>query len=296
MFKEHSLTRKVIIIVVLLVFISYIVISNFVPSEVYATQSTENYSSKISNYPGYQNLIDNLKSKYPNWKFKLLYTGLDWNQVIKNETSASHGRNLIYYTKSGAWVCSTCGNKEYDTGKWRCASEVAVAYYMDPRNWINEDYIFQFESLTYDSSTQNIDGVQKILSTAGWANGSNITYTTTSGSQATINKSYAQVVMEAAQEAGISPYHLASRLVLEQGKNNTPGSTAKGTYSGYVGLYNFCNVNAWGSGTDTVIKNALTYAQNNGWTNPEASIKGRSKVYSQKLHKCRSVYIISSKV
>ena len=277
MFKERSLVKKIMIITCLLVFISYIVVSNFIPKKTYAAQSTENYSSKISNYPGYQNLIDNLKSKYPNWNFKILYTGLDWNQVIKNETTASHGRNLVYYNKSGAWVCSTCGNKEYDTGKWRCASETAVAYYMDPRNWINEDYIFQFESLTYDSSTQNLSGVQKILSTAGWASGSNITYTTTSGSKATINKSYAQVVMEAAQEAGISPYHLASRLVLEQGKNSTPGATARGTYSGYVGLYNFCNVNAWGSGTDAVMKNAMTYAQNNGWTNPEASIKGGAK-------------------
>lgn len=277
MFKERSFIRKTVIIASLVVFISYIVISNLMPKKSFAAQSTENYSSKINNYPGYQNLIDNLKSKHPNWNFKLLYTGLDWNQVIKNETTASHGRNLVYYDKSGAWVCSTCGNKEYDTGKWRCASETAVSYYMDPRNWINEDYIFQFESLKFDGSTQNIEGVKKIMSSAGWANGSTITYTKTNGSQGTINKSYSQVVFEAAQEAGISPYHLASRLVLEQGKNSTPGATARGTYSGYVGLYNFCNVNAWGSGTSAVMTNAMTYARNNGWTDPEASIKGGAK-------------------
>lgn len=51
--------------------------------ESYAAQSTEGYSSKINNYPGYKELIDNLKAKYPNWQFKILYTGLDWNQVIK---------------------------------------------------------------------------------------------------------------------------------------------------------------------------------------------------------------------
>lgn len=277
MFKERSFIRKTVIIASLVVFISYIVISNLMPKKSFAAQSTENYSSKINNYPGYQSLIDNLKSKHPNWNFKLLYTGLDWNQVIKNETTASHGRNLVYYDKSGAWVCSTCGNKEYDTGKWRCASETAVSYYMDPRNWINEDYIFQFESLKFDGSTQNIEGVKKIMSSAGWANGSTITYTKTNGSQGTINKSYSQVVFEAAQEAGISPYHLASRLVLEQGKNSTPGATARGTYSGYVGLYNFCNVNAWGSGTSVVMTNAMTYARNNGWTDPEASIKGGAK-------------------
>lgn len=278
MFKNRIYVRKAIIIAILIIFLSYIILSCLIPRTIYAAQITENYSnSKISKYPGYQALIDNIKSRHPNWKIKILYTGLDWNQVIKNETTASHGRNLVYYNQSGAWVCSTCGNKEYDTGKWRCASEVAVSYYMDPRNWINDDYIFQFESLTFDSSTQNLAGVQKILSPAAWANGSTITYTKKDGSKATINKSYAQVVMEAAQEAGISPYHLASRLVLEQGKGSTPGATARGNYTGYVGLYNFCNVNAWGSGTEAVMKNAMTYAQDKGWTDPEASIKGGAK-------------------
>ena len=278
MFKEQMYFKKAIVSTILIVFISYIILSCLVPKKVFAAQSTENYSaSKISKYPGYQALIDNIKSRHPNWKIKILYTGLDWNQVIKNETTASHGRNLVYYNKSGAWVCSTCGDKEYDTGKWRCASEAAVSYYMDPRNWINDDYIFQFESLTFDSSTQNLAGVQKIMSSAGWAQGSTITYTKTDGSTGTINKSYSQVVMEAAQEAGISPYHLASRLVLEQGKNSTPGSTARGTYSGYVGYYNFCNVNAWGSGTAAVMQNAMSYAKDKGWSDPEASIKGGAK-------------------
>jgi len=39
-----------------------------------------------------------LQSKYPNWKFKILYTGLDWNDVISSEYTG-HGsspKNLIY--------------------------------------------------------------------------------------------------------------------------------------------------------------------------------------------------------
>ena len=277
MLKGNILSRKtkLISIVVLMVFITYICISTFLQiKESYAAQSTEGYSSKINNYPGYKELIDNLKAKYPNWQFKILYTGLDWNQVIKNETSAAHGRNLVYYDKTGAWICSTCGNKAYDTGKWRCASEVAVSYYMDPRNWLNEDYIFQFENLKYDSSTQTIDGVNKIINNAPWMRGSKITYTKTDGSTATINKSYAQVIMEAAQASNISPYHLASRIVQEQGSNSTASSTGKGTYSGYVGYYNFYNINATGSGNAAVISNALRYAKRKGWTDPETAIKG----------------------
>lgn len=280
MFKNDILKKKTKIIasVMLVIFISYIFVANVITQKSYAAQTIEGYSaSKISKYPGYQTLIENLKAKYPNWEFKILYTGLDWNQVIKNETSACHGRNLIYYTKTGAWVCGTCGDTAYDTGKWRCASETAVSYYMDPRNWINEDYIFQFEELSYDSSTQTLTGVEKILSSASWANGSTITYTATDGTTQTLQKSYAQVIMEAAQEADISPYHLASRIVLEQGKNSTPGSTASGTYSGYTGYYNFCNISASGSTSEAVITNALNYAKNSGWTNPELSIKGGAK-------------------
>ena len=82
--------------------------------------------------------------------------------------------------------------------------------------------------------------------------GSQITYTKTDGSTATINKSYAQVIMEAAQASNISPYHLASRIVQEQGSNSTASSTGKGTYSGYVGYYNFYNINATGRGNAAV--------------------------------------------
>ena len=61
----------------------------------YAAQERLDVSNKLNNYPGYTNLINKLKTAHPNWKFKILYTGLDWNQVIKNETTAWHGRNLI---------------------------------------------------------------------------------------------------------------------------------------------------------------------------------------------------------
>ena len=62
-------------------------------SQSYATQSREPQSSKLDNYPGYSQLINNLKQAHPNWNFTILYTGLDWSQVIKNETVALHGRN-----------------------------------------------------------------------------------------------------------------------------------------------------------------------------------------------------------
>lgn len=296
MFKANILPRKtkvfsILIITFLIIYMSF--------SQIFTAksnaQSIENYSSRTSSYPGYSELIDSLKAKYPNWNFKILYTGLDWNQVIKNETTVVHGRNLIYNNKSGAWICSTCGGKAYDNGSWRCASEATVSYYMDPRNWINEDYIFQFENLSFDSNTQTVDGVSKILANTPWAQGSSITYTKTDGSKATIYKSYAQVIYEAARDADISAYHLAARIVQEQGNGSTPSATASGTYSGYYGYYNFCNIGATGNSSSAVIARALSYAQSSGWTDPETSIRksaayiarnyisiGQSTLYLQK--------------
>lgn len=252
----------------------YIVINLIgINSAVYA-QSNEGYDTgKISNYPGYLNLLEDLKARHPNWNFTLFYTGLDWNQVIKNETTAYHGRNVVPSSKGSSWICSSCGNTPKGGSSWRCASEVAVAYYMDPRNWLNDAYIFQFERLSYNGAIQTIDGVRQIISNVGYMQGDAIYYTRTDGSQGVINKSYAQVIVEAAAAANISPYHLASRLKQEQGGGSVASATARGTYGGYVGYYNFMNIGATGNSDGEVISNGLSYAMSHGWTDPEISIR-----------------------
>ena len=267
-------------LLLILVFMIGIFINIFLVNEVQAKQSTKEYkkgSDILDDYPGYASLLDDLLEEHPDWSFTLLFTGLDWDTVIKNETTASHGRNLVQ-NKSGEWVCSVCGDKAYDNGSWRCASASTVSYYMDPRNSLYEDYIFQFENLEWKDNTYTIDGVEQILD-GTYLDVSTIKYTTTSGSTKTINKSYAEVIMEAAEEAGISPYHLASRIVQEQG--STGSSTSSGTYSGYTGYYNFLNINAIGSGSSTIIRNALTYAKNKGWTDPEKSIEGGAEFLAE---------------
>ena len=271
-FLPRENVRNIIKKIVAFNLILYICIAILIPTKIYAVQSKYPYSQGcLGSYPGYDALIQGLQARHPNWNFTILNTGLDWNDVIKNETVASHGRNLIYYTYSGSWVCSTCGNKSYDSGRWKCASETAVAYYMDPRNWLNDNNIFQFENLAYNGDIQNIDGVNKILSSVPWANESQIYYTRTDGSTGVIYKSYAQVIMEAARDAGISPYHLAARIKQEQGTGSSPSATANGTYGGHVGYYNFLNIKATGG---DIIGNALNHARNQGWDDPEKAIRG----------------------
>lgn len=278
--KKHKIC-KLVIVLTILTLLSYVFLNYINENKVYAAQTREAYSSKINNYKGYKELIDSLKAKHPNWNFTIFYTGLDWNQVIKNETSAYHGRNVVPATKSSAWKCSVCGDTPHGGNSWRCASESAVAYYMDPRNWLNEENIFQFENLAYNGDIQTLEGVQKIISGIKYMQGDKVIYTKTDGAKATLNKSYAQVIIDAAKEAGISPYHLASRIRQEQGAGTTPGSTATGTYSGYVGYYNFLNIKASGSTDAEVIKNGLEHAKTNGWTNPEISIKAGAKVLAK---------------
>ena len=259
-----------LVLVLIMGIVTNIILENKSQAKAQNTKEYKEGSSMLDDYPGYSALLDNLLEEHPNWTFTILYTGLDWDTVIKNETTKKHGRNLVQ-NKSGEWVCSTCGNKAYDNGSWRCASAATVSYYMDPRNALYEDYIFQFENLEWKDDTYTTSGVQKILD-GTFMDTSTIKYKNSSGTTKTINKSYAKVIMEAAEAAGISPYHLASRIVQEQG--STGSSTTSGTYSGYKGYYNFLNVNATGNSSSTIIKNALAYAKKKGWSTPEKSIKG----------------------
>lgn len=167
----------------------------------------------------------------------------------------------------------------YGGSSWRCASEAAISYYIDPRNWINDEYIFQFENLSYNKEIHTTEGVQKIIANMGYMQTN--TYRKTDGSIGTLEKSYAQIIMEAAIEAQISPYHLAARLKQEQGTGSKPGSTATGEYPGFEGYYNFMNIKASGKKDDEVIRRGLQHAKDKGWTNPEISIKEGAKVLAK---------------
>ncbi|MBR3720366.1 MAG: SH3 domain-containing protein [Clostridia bacterium] len=293
-FLPRKNLRTLIKRILVLNIVIYMCIGLLLPNFNYAAQTKYPYTKgKLNNYPGYEALIQSLITKHPNWNFTILETGLDWNEVIKNETVAIHGRNLVYYTDTGNWVCSTCGDRPYDTGLWKCASEATVSYYMDPRNWLNESNIFQFENLAYNGEIQNIDGVNKILSSVKWASGNKIHYIKPDGTEGVISKSYAQVIMEASAEAGISPYHLAARIKQEQGAGTTLSATGRGDNATYKGYYNLLNIKATGG---DVVGNALRHAKSEGWNDPEKSIiggarfiassyitKGQSTLYLQKF-------------
>lgn len=199
---------------------------------------------------------------------------MDWSEVIIAESTGYHGRNVVPSTRADAWKCA-CNKTVEDV--WKCASTAAVAYYMDPRNSLNENYIFQFEQLTYDEKNQTKEGVELILKPCNYTQGK-VTYYDSKGNKKTLDKTYVDVIMEASKEYNISPYHLASRIRQEQGAGNA-GSMISGTWTGgdgnYKGLYNFFNICAYGK---NIVQNGLKYAKSQGWTNPEKSIKGGAKI------------------
>ena len=291
---------KCINILLIIILLAVLFITTFLTNKVEAgEQNTKVYkkgSNILDDYPGYSELLDDLLEEHPNWTFTILFTGLDWDTVIRNETTASHGRNLVQ-GKSGAWICSVCGDKPYDNGSWRCASTAAVEYYMDPRNALyDETYLFQFENLEWTDDTYTIDGIEQILDGCDYLLKDKITYTIIIYKKVTIDKTYAEVIMKAAEKAGISPYHLASRIRQEQGTGSNASATATGTYSGYIGYYNFLNVNASGEGESTIIKNGLEYAKKKGWNTPVKAIEGGAEFLADGYIKARTINFIFAKI
>lgn len=270
-------TKNKVIAIILLMIIVYSIINMSINNHVFGLSRTTDLTTiDKSQYRGVLPFIQELQIAYPNWSFTILNTGLDWNAVITAETTSNHRRSLTQNTDP-AWLCSDCGLTAYDSG-WYGASKQAVEYYMDPRNWLNGKNIFSFEALSFNASMHNIDGVKAILK-GTFMDKNSITYTDTAGNTQTINKSYAQIIMEAAEDSGVSPYHLASRIRQEQGAGNSAliSGTFKNGDVDYTGYYNYFNIGASGDGQLNIIKRGLKYAKDSGWTSPELSIKGGAK-------------------
>jgi beta-N-acetylglucosaminidase len=215
--------------------------------------------------------LEALHLQYPLWDFTPYTTNLDWDTVIASESVV--GENLLPNSKGIEWKSTEEGayNWKTDTfiahdgASWVTASVDAVKYYMDPRNFLDEHNVFQFELLQYRPEYQNAAGVENILLNTAM---SNKTYTYKDDAGKTVTISYAQTFVEAALYSNVSPYHLASRVKQEVvvGKDAFSNS-ATGTVAGYENLFNFYNIGAYNSTVaGGAIINGMKYAKN-GTTN-----------------------------
>ena len=216
--------------------------------------SAASYADQLRSAGFPDSYIDDLVSlhnKYPNWEFKPLKTGLNWSTVVSGERK-SHSNQMIErgYDSYYYCTCSSCSSK---SGSLRPASQWAVEYFMDPRNWLDEKHIFQFESTEYNSShTQS--GVEALISST-WMHNSNITYLNTLGSSVTYKDSsgnavkYSAAIMQAAKSSNLSAYYIASRIVKEVGSSKPTASGVVGNKSPFNGMYNYYSIGAASSGT-----------------------------------------------
>ena len=228
----------------------------FFPSYSFCSTKLEGIDAFPVNYQPYLKV---LKQKHPNWNFIALYTDLDWNYVIDNENI--FGKNLVPISYHDNWKNTKNGeyNVEVDKG-WVDSSRKAVEYTMDPRNFLNEVRIFQFEILSYDEKTNNLDGIEKILYGTEFYN-KIVEYKNSSGNNIVTSDKYSDLILKGGITSKVSTYHLASRIKQEVGPFLSHSSIS-GTVSGFEGLYNFYNIGATSSSEPMgAIKNGLQYAK-----------------------------------
>ena len=221
---------------------------------------------------------------HPGWSFEPLdVTALNskytWQYVIHMETEDSPQRSLISSNSAYTAYRHKTNTQLYDSG-WYQASTAAVEYFMDPRNFLNEKDIFQFEDLRYrDTITK--EQVETALEGTFMANAkleNGLTYT--------------EYFIEVGKRLGVNPLHLASRARQEQGIKGggsnisgvggdklwyyysnkvqtedgaivyapTSGHT-EDSLKAYNGLYNFYNINASGTGRFAILLGAMKEAQ-----------------------------------
>ncbi len=373
-------------------------VSGYVRSDLVSTQTVayttdanfEAYLAQQGFPESYKAGLRSLHAQHPTWIFNAVQTGLDWNTAVAYELQGTS--SLVETGSKSSWKSTDAGKFDWTTSTWPGfdgatwvgASQEIVAYFMDPRNFLDDSYVFQFAAHDYNPEIQTIDGLRSMLKgtflegqvaidassplyaaaaaaqglsastnamsgqtvtdasigtatqtssgesllgyegpgatgaanisdaaqasaaattitagnvlegtdsmsttvmpgSGGPGTGSASMYTTNSTNMMTgaVTVSYADIIMEAAEQSKVSPYVLAAMIIQEQG---TKGSS--GSISGATGYYNFFNVGAYAANGMTAVERGLWYAAQSGsynrpWNTPEKAIVGGALFYAQ---------------
>lgn len=224
-------------------------------------QSFEDYLDEQGFDETYKKKLRYLHELHPNWIFTALDTEFDFAFAAEEQRKVGAYQN-------GDYCYSDYNNVEKG---WCTPTYEITAMFLDPRNFLSEKYILQFESL-FNNPNQTESVVQSILDS-----------TAMSGLSVLDNQTYASIFVEAGNTHNVSPVYLAS--LARQETSNGTGFSARGesfTYDGiyYEGnLYNFFNIGASSSESNPVLA-GLVYASaglttgsanNNGSATSEAT-------------------------
>ncbi len=184
-------------------------------------------------HDSYKPYLRYLHTIHPSWTFTVLKTDLDFETSYLSEKAVSSIEISSGFCEQDPYYVTESG--------WCIGNEVSTKFFLDPRNFLSEKYIFMFENLGY-SELYNETVVQSVINN-----------TFMSGMSVLDNQSYASIFVEAGGSANISPLYLASLARQESGTKET--STTNGaefTYEGYTykGIYNFFNIGASSSASN----------------------------------------------
>lgn len=228
---------------------------------------------KSKGFPdSYLPYLAEIHARHPNWVFDAEQIDFNFDNVVIGENG--NGSSLLeqdYFADGYLSLNSNTFNVLNDTfsyypneGHFTNASQEAIAYYIDPRNYLNFKYIFAFEALSYAPS-QTPEMVSTILSGQTfwgslYSNG--------------INGASSDIVT-ASSQIGISASHVAARIKQEVTGVSTSDSRLGGSFtyggSSKSGYYNFFNIKSNCSNCSSIYAG---YAYENGWNTPFKGIYG----------------------
>ena len=201
-------------------------------------------------YPGYKEQIEKLMELHPNWNFEFLYTGLNFSDAVAGEY-AVRSANLVPTSYGGEWIS---GTTLYDTG-WYGASEKAIARFMDPRNFLNEIDVFQFQDVNdYLYGVCTLEGIQEQVNNS-------------------FLQDYAIDIDTACRNENVNPYYIIARLFQENGRKPKNGTYKMNGGDGKY-YYNPFNIGATGNSKSEVYNNALARAKREGWDTMVKALQG----------------------
>ena len=207
-------------------------------------------------YPGIAEAVDKLLEQHPEWQFEVLYTGLEFYTAVQGEyehysvddQGNRHYANLVdTNVYKGAWIAPN----PVVTGNWAQASYNGIAYFMDPRNFLNDTDAFQFVDLSdYYNSGATLESIQYQV------NG-------------TFLNNFAEDVRVSCEHQNVNPYYIIARLFQEQGRNGSATIYMDGgDGKQYFNPFNIGAVN----GND--VATALAKAKEQGWDSMQKGIEG----------------------
>lgn len=246
-----------------------------------ATSVCESEMEKAGFPSTYWKDLCSLKQAHPTWTFTPVQTNLDFVTAVNKFTNC---RDSLVANPKSEWQDKTC---TYSEGSFKPVNQSGVAYYLDPRNFLTERYIFQFADSRYNTG---LNSIYQTLSKSIIQNTAFYKYHMNAGVDMSI------YVASGGEKTSVSPTHLASRMYQELGTNDRLRNLYQGTFYGisnynvpinpetgtqvydFRGYYNLYNIGVTGS---CVTGNGpgstycgLTYAKNHGWNSLEKAVIG----------------------